>query len=80
MRPSSLLSTVSLLQLGAFTFAHSAGHDIPVPGIFGGRSAMRHFPRHMIEEMQGYSPSRLQNRDTNKKCGLGVGFCDSGDW
>ncbi|KAL5396762.1 hypothetical protein PMIN02_002896 [Paraphaeosphaeria minitans] len=79
MQPSLMLCAVSLLQFRAFTFAHNAGHDILVPGIFGGRSAIRHLPRHMIKEMQGYSASNLQKRDTNKKCGLGVGFCDPGD-
>ena len=80
MQPSLLLNTVSLLQLGTFTFAHSAGNDIPAPGVFGGRAAMRHLPQHMIEEMQGYSASHLQRRGTDKKCGPGVGFCAPGDW
>lgn len=80
MQPSLLLNTVSLLQLGTFTFAHSAGNDIPAPGVFGGRAAMRRLPQHMIEEMQGYSASHLQRRGTDKKCGPGAGFCAPGDW
>lgn len=80
MQLSLLLSTVSVLQLGAFTFAHNARHDTPFPGRFGDQSAMRHLPRHLSEEVQGYSPSRIQKRGTNKKCGPGVGSCDSDDW
>lgn len=52
---------------------------------------MRHLPRHMIEEIQGYSARHLQRRDwsipdvdTNdkkhKRCGPGIGFCAPGDW
>lgn len=86
MHTSLLLSTVSLLQLGAFTFAHNADHGFHVPGVFGGRTAMRHLPRHMIEKMKGYpaSAAHLQRRgwgtSAQKKCGPGVGHCDPGDW
>lgn len=86
MQPSLLLSTVSLLQFSTFTTAHSAGHDFPIPRIFGGRTSLQYLPRHVIEEVQGYAAPHLQRGfpkrdvDSNKKCGSGVGFCDPGDW
>lgn len=41
---------------------------------------MAHLPSHMIENSQVYSASHRQKRESNKKCGPGVGFCNPGDW
>ncbi|KAH7085739.1 glycoside hydrolase/deacetylase [Paraphoma chrysanthemicola] len=85
MQPSFLLRIVSILQLGALTFAHSAGGDIPLPQVFGHASVARHVPRHLIQEVQVDSASHPQKRDTpqkrdeDKKCGPGVGHCSPGE-
>lgn len=91
MQLSFLLSAVSLLQLGALTSAHSDGDLMAPPKVFGGRSALGRLPRHMMEEIQGYTAAKLQGRDwstpdvdthdaKHKRCGPGVGFCAPGDW
>ncbi|PVH91956.1 carbohydrate esterase family 4 protein [Periconia macrospinosa] len=78
----SLLSAVSLLHLGALTFAHSASG--------GETAAQQQQPRHMLEEIQGYAAPHFQRRDWSTpdvdtrdkkhlRCGPGVGFCAPGD-
>lgn len=94
MRPSVYLHTALLLQFGGFTSAHS-GNEIPVPRMFGGSSAIRHLPRHLIQELQGHEETRsphvseqqLQTRDwtkpgqeVKKECGPGIGYCKAGEW
>ncbi|OAK99061.1 glycoside hydrolase/deacetylase [Phaeosphaeriaceae sp. SRC1lsM3a] len=93
MRPSVYLHTALLLQFGGFTSAHS-GNEIPVPRMFGGSAAIRHLPRHLIQELQGreetqshhVSESQLQKRDwtqpgqeVKKECGPGIGYCKEGE-
>jgi hypothetical protein len=68
MRLSSCLSTAVLLQFASFTFAHS-GNEIPLPRLFGGGAAMRHLPRHLIEDVQGREVTEA-HEETQKRSGL----------
>lgn len=61
------LSSVTLLQLGAFTFAHSDGEEFRPPAVFGRQPpVMRHVPRHMIEDVKGYSEQKPQPQPRSK--------------
>lgn len=78
MRLSSYLSTVVLLQFGSLTFAHS-GNEIPVPKIFGGGAAMRHLPRHLIQELQNREAAQ-PHEETQKRSGLDPQPQKRGGW
>lgn len=78
MRLSSCLSTVVLLQFSSFTSAHS-GNEIPVPRLFGGGAAMRHLPRHLIEEMQGREATK-PHEDIQQRSGLAPQPQKRGGW
>jgi hypothetical protein len=87
MRLSLAVSSVLLLQFSVFTLAHNNDKGAPVPGIFGGRAAMRHLSQHTIEELEGHIAPHIYKRDwtkpdvdSKKRCGPGVGYCNPGDW